>query len=154
MFSSLAAPLQEVHLEVVPIAGRNHEVNLTAIVLPTEANLTVFYWWIGDNQQVNFVLELYLLSSKYIRLLNTKVWFSWILCGFITTHDPNYISHCPYIHCSFSFPFIYLFFWIFTAKYNNNAKTAVGLTQFKNLFSSSPTWDQQKWWTVYADETG
>lgn len=73
MFSSLTAPLQEVHLEVVPIAGRNHEVNLTAIVLPTEANLTVFYWWIGDNQQVNFVLELYLLSSNYVRLLKTKV---------------------------------------------------------------------------------
>lgn len=53
MFSPLTAPLQEVHLEVVPIAGRNHEVNLTAMVLPTEANLTVFYWWIGDNLQVN-----------------------------------------------------------------------------------------------------
>lgn len=46
------APLQDVHLEVVPIAGRNQEVNLTAIVLPIEANLTVFYWWIGDNLQV------------------------------------------------------------------------------------------------------
>lgn len=64
MVSSLPAPLQEVHLEVVPIAGRNHKVNLTAIVLPTEANLTVFYWWIGDNQQVNFVLLLYLLFLK------------------------------------------------------------------------------------------
>lgn len=57
MFSSLAAPLQEVHLEVVPIAGRNHEVNLTAIVLPTEANLTVFYWWIGDNLRVMDTLQ-------------------------------------------------------------------------------------------------
>lgn len=57
MFSSLAAPLQEVHLEVVPIAGRNHEVNLTAIVLPTEANLTVFYWWIGDNLRVKDTLQ-------------------------------------------------------------------------------------------------
>lgn len=68
MVASLTAPLQEVHLEVVPIAGRNHEVNLTAIVLPTEANLTVFYWWIGDTQQVEFVFSLHLLSSKYIRL--------------------------------------------------------------------------------------
>ncbi|KAG8006310.1 VPS10 domain-containing receptor SorCS2, partial [Nibea albiflora] len=49
MYIQVTAPLQEVHLEVVPIAGRNHEVNLTAVVLPTEANLTVFYWWIGDN---------------------------------------------------------------------------------------------------------
>lgn len=52
MFSFHTAPLQEVHLEVVPIAGRNHEINLTAVVLPTEANLTVFYWWIGDNLRV------------------------------------------------------------------------------------------------------
>lgn len=55
MSSFLTAPLQEVHLEVVPIAGRNHEVNLTAIILPTEANLTVFYWWIGDSLQVSCV---------------------------------------------------------------------------------------------------
>lgn len=53
MLSFPTAPLQEVHLEVVPIAGRNHEVNLTAIILPTEANLTVFYWWIGDSLQVS-----------------------------------------------------------------------------------------------------
>lgn len=45
-------PLQEVHLEAVPVAEKNHEVNLTAIVLPTEANLTVFYWWIGKSLQV------------------------------------------------------------------------------------------------------
>ncbi|TRY75968.1 hypothetical protein DNTS_017627 [Danionella cerebrum] len=51
------APLQEVHLEVVPIAGRNQDVNLTAIVLPAEANLTVFYWWIGDNLQPKLTLE-------------------------------------------------------------------------------------------------
>nr|XP_020470109.1 VPS10 domain-containing receptor SorCS2-like [Monopterus albus] len=48
MYIQVTAPLQEVHLEVVPIAGRNHEVNLTTVVLLAEANLTVFYWWIGD----------------------------------------------------------------------------------------------------------
>ncbi|XP_028657717.1 VPS10 domain-containing receptor SorCS2 [Erpetoichthys calabaricus] len=44
-------PLQEVHLEVVPVAGRNQKVNLTAVVLPARNNLTVFYWWIGNNLQ-------------------------------------------------------------------------------------------------------
>lgn len=58
MLFFLKAPLQEVHLEVVPIAGRSHEVNLTAVVLPTEANLTVFYWWIGDSLQVNYMLQI------------------------------------------------------------------------------------------------
>uniref|UniRef100_G3N7E1 Sortilin-related VPS10 domain containing receptor 2 n=2 Tax=Gasterosteus aculeatus TaxID=69293 RepID=G3N7E1_GASAC len=42
---------------VVPITGRNHEVNLTAIVIPTEANLSVFYWWIGDNQRPTLTLQ-------------------------------------------------------------------------------------------------
>uniref|UniRef100_A0A8C7HJX9 VPS10 domain-containing receptor SorCS2 n=1 Tax=Oncorhynchus kisutch TaxID=8019 RepID=A0A8C7HJX9_ONCKI len=51
IYIQVTAPLQEVHLEVVPIAGINQEVNLTAVVLPFEANLTVFYWWIGDNLQ-------------------------------------------------------------------------------------------------------
>jgi hypothetical protein len=54
MYIQVTAPLQEVHLEVVPIAGVNQEVNLTAVVLPSEANLTVFYWWIGDNLQVMY----------------------------------------------------------------------------------------------------
>ncbi|XP_041840428.1 VPS10 domain-containing receptor SorCS2-like [Melanotaenia boesemani] len=55
MYIQVTAPLQEVHLEVIPIAGRNHEVNMTAVVLPTEANMTVFYWWIGDSLQ--YMLE-------------------------------------------------------------------------------------------------
>ncbi|CAB1351838.1 unnamed protein product [Coregonus sp. 'balchen'] len=57
IYIQVTAPLQEVHLEVVPIAGINQEVNLTAVVLPSEANLTVFYWWIGDNLQPKMSLE-------------------------------------------------------------------------------------------------
>uniref|UniRef100_A0A669E5F8 VPS10 domain-containing receptor SorCS2 n=1 Tax=Oreochromis niloticus TaxID=8128 RepID=A0A669E5F8_ORENI len=62
MYIQVTAPLQEVHLEVVPIAGRNHEVNLTATVLPSEANLTVFYWWIGDSMQPILTLQNSLLT--------------------------------------------------------------------------------------------
>uniref|UniRef100_A0A803W1E5 VPS10 domain-containing receptor SorCS2 n=1 Tax=Ficedula albicollis TaxID=59894 RepID=A0A803W1E5_FICAL len=36
---------------LVPVIGRNQEVNLTAIILPKNPNLTVFYWWIGNNLQ-------------------------------------------------------------------------------------------------------
>ncbi|KAK0139771.1 VPS10 domain-containing receptor SorCS2 [Merluccius polli] len=57
MYIQVIAPLQEVHLEVGPIAGRNQQVNLTATVLPAEANLTVFYWWIGDSLQPMLSLE-------------------------------------------------------------------------------------------------
>uniref|UniRef100_A0A3P9JGG2 VPS10 domain-containing receptor SorCS2 n=1 Tax=Oryzias latipes TaxID=8090 RepID=A0A3P9JGG2_ORYLA len=62
MYIQVTAPLHEVHLEVVPIARRNQEVNLTAVVLPTEANLTVFYWWIGDNLQPVLTLQNSLLA--------------------------------------------------------------------------------------------
>lgn len=48
-----SAPLQALNLEVVPVIGRNQEVNLTAIILPKNPNLTVFYWWIGNNLQVH-----------------------------------------------------------------------------------------------------
>nr|XP_023681206.1 VPS10 domain-containing receptor SorCS2 isoform X2 [Paramormyrops kingsleyae] len=57
VYIQVNAPLQEVHLEVVPIAGRNQEVNLTAMVLPDATNLTIFYWWIGDNLQPILSLE-------------------------------------------------------------------------------------------------
>ncbi|XP_041840767.1 VPS10 domain-containing receptor SorCS2 isoform X8 [Melanotaenia boesemani] len=62
MYIQVTAPLQEVHLEVIPIAGRNHEVNMTAVVLPTEANMTVFYWWIGDSLQPTMTLQNSLLT--------------------------------------------------------------------------------------------
>ncbi|KAM7377629.1 hypothetical protein PAMA_014099 [Pampus argenteus] len=62
MYIQVTAPLQDVHLEVVPIAEKNHEVNLTAIVLPTEANLTIFYWWIGDSMQPTLTLQNSLLT--------------------------------------------------------------------------------------------
>uniref|UniRef100_A0A665U2J9 VPS10 domain-containing receptor SorCS2 n=1 Tax=Echeneis naucrates TaxID=173247 RepID=A0A665U2J9_ECHNA len=62
MYIQVTAPLQEVHLEVVPIAGRNNEVNLTAVVLPQEANLTVLYWWIGNNLRPTLTLHNSLLT--------------------------------------------------------------------------------------------
>ncbi|KAI4890609.1 hypothetical protein NFI96_004371 [Prochilodus magdalenae] len=62
LYIQVTTPLQEVHLEVVPIAGRSQLVNLTAVVLPADANLTVFYWWIGDDLQPKLTLENSLLT--------------------------------------------------------------------------------------------
>lgn len=52
LFLPPAAPLQALHLEVVPVVGVNQEVNLTAVLLPLNPNLTVFYWWTGRSLQV------------------------------------------------------------------------------------------------------
>ncbi|KAI5612961.1 VPS10 domain-containing receptor SorCS2 isoform X4, partial [Silurus asotus] len=63
LYIRVALPLQEVHLEVVPIAGRKQEVNLSAVVLPENSNLTVYYWWIGDEVQPRLTLESSILTS-------------------------------------------------------------------------------------------
>lgn len=44
--------MQALFLEVAPVVGINQEVNLTAVLLPLNPNLTVFYWWIGHSLQV------------------------------------------------------------------------------------------------------
>ncbi|RMC14378.1 hypothetical protein DUI87_09473 [Hirundo rustica rustica] len=57
VFVQVNSPLQALNLEVVPVIGRNQEVNLTAIILPKNPNLTVFYWWIGNNLQETSIPE-------------------------------------------------------------------------------------------------
>ncbi|KAF3825357.1 hypothetical protein GH733_005991 [Mirounga leonina] len=57
LFVQVNPPLQALHLEVVPVVGVNQEVNLTAMLLPLNPNLTVFYWWIGHNLQPLLSLE-------------------------------------------------------------------------------------------------
>lgn len=37
---------------MVPAVGVHEEVTLTAVLLPLNPNLTVFYWWIGHSLQV------------------------------------------------------------------------------------------------------
>ncbi|KAK4818821.1 hypothetical protein QYF61_019858 [Mycteria americana] len=59
VFVQVNSPLQALNLEVVPVVGRNQEVNLTAIILPKNPNLTVFYWWIGNNLQFTKHLDMY-----------------------------------------------------------------------------------------------
>ncbi|XP_054993352.1 VPS10 domain-containing receptor SorCS2 [Sorex araneus] len=51
LFVQVNSPLQALYLEVVPVVGVNQEVTLTAVLLPLNPNLTVFYWWIGQSLQ-------------------------------------------------------------------------------------------------------
>ncbi|XP_057561948.1 VPS10 domain-containing receptor SorCS2 [Hippopotamus amphibius kiboko] len=57
LFVQVNSPLQALYLEVVPVVGINQEVNLTAVLLPLNPNLTVFYWWIGHSLQPRLSLE-------------------------------------------------------------------------------------------------
>ncbi|XP_036848735.2 VPS10 domain-containing receptor SorCS2 isoform X2 [Manis javanica] len=57
LFVQVNSPLQALFLEVAPVVGINQEVNLTAVLLPLNPNLTVFYWWIGHSLQPLLTLE-------------------------------------------------------------------------------------------------
>ncbi|KAG8591362.1 hypothetical protein GDO81_000140 [Engystomops pustulosus] len=62
IYVQVITPLQALHLEVVPVVGRNQEVNLSAVIQPSNANLSVYYWWIGNNPQPFLTLDSYLLT--------------------------------------------------------------------------------------------
>ncbi|XP_053314228.1 VPS10 domain-containing receptor SorCS2 isoform X2 [Spea bombifrons] len=62
VYVQVISPLQALHLEVVPVVGKNREVNLTAVIQPNNVNLSVFYWWIGNNLQPILTLESYLVT--------------------------------------------------------------------------------------------
>ncbi|KAK1346079.1 hypothetical protein QTO34_008548 [Cnephaeus nilssonii] len=67
LFVQVNPPLQALHLEVVPVIGINEEVTLTAVLLPLNPNLTVFYWWIGLSLQPLLSLN----SSVATRFVDT-----------------------------------------------------------------------------------
>ncbi|XP_032110002.1 VPS10 domain-containing receptor SorCS2 isoform X4 [Sapajus apella] len=67
LFVQVNSPLQALYLEVVPVVGINQEVNLTAVLLPLNPNLTVFYWWIGHSLQPLLSLD----NSVTTRFSNT-----------------------------------------------------------------------------------
>lgn len=67
LFVQVNSPLQALYLEVAPVLGINQEVNLTAVLLPLNPNLTVFYWWIGHSLQPLLSLD----NSVTTRFVNT-----------------------------------------------------------------------------------
>ncbi|OXB75743.1 UNVERIFIED_CONTAM: hypothetical protein H355_013352, partial [Colinus virginianus] len=73
VFVQVNSPLQALNLEVVPVIGRNQEVNLSAIILPKNPNLTVFYWWIGNSLQITILMVVVeiLLSTLLLKPLLT-----------------------------------------------------------------------------------
>nr|XP_054409656.1 VPS10 domain-containing receptor SorCS2 isoform X5 [Pongo abelii] len=84
LFVQVNSPLQALYLEVVPVIGINQEVNLTAVLLPLNPNLTVFYWWIGHNLQINFRSCLCSFPRSWMpttptRLSGGKTWAWWSL---------------------------------------------------------------------------
>ncbi|XP_078069407.1 VPS10 domain-containing receptor SorCS2 isoform X2 [Mustelus asterias] len=63
LYIQVNSPLQVVHLEALPVIRRNQQVNLTALVQPSNSNLTVFQWWLGDILEPRLTLENSLITS-------------------------------------------------------------------------------------------
>ncbi|XP_041053282.1 VPS10 domain-containing receptor SorCS2 isoform X2 [Carcharodon carcharias] len=63
VYIQVNSPLQVVHLEALPVIRRNQQVNLTALVQPSNSNLTVFQWWLGDSLEPRLTLENSLITS-------------------------------------------------------------------------------------------
>uniref|UniRef100_A0A8C6WAY8 VPS10 domain-containing receptor SorCS2 n=1 Tax=Nannospalax galili TaxID=1026970 RepID=A0A8C6WAY8_NANGA len=72
LFVQVNSPLQALSLEVVPAIGTNQEVNLTAVLLPPNPNLTVFYWWIGHSLQPLLSLE-NLVTTRFTNAGDVRV---------------------------------------------------------------------------------
>lgn len=45
-------PVERVHLSVPFVAIRNKEVNLTAVVWPSQSGTLTYFWWFGNNTKV------------------------------------------------------------------------------------------------------
>ncbi|XP_055500845.1 VPS10 domain-containing receptor SorCS2 isoform X2 [Leucoraja erinacea] len=63
VYIQVNTPLLAVHLEVLPVIRRNQQVNLTALLQPSNSNLTVFQWWLGDSLEPRLTLENSLITS-------------------------------------------------------------------------------------------
>ncbi|GCB73189.1 hypothetical protein scyTo_0006664 [Scyliorhinus torazame] len=63
VYIQVNSPLQVVYLEALPVIRRNQQVNLTALVQPSNSNLTVFQWWLGDSLEPRLTLENSLITS-------------------------------------------------------------------------------------------
>uniref|UniRef100_A0A8C9NRV7 VPS10 domain-containing receptor SorCS2 n=1 Tax=Serinus canaria TaxID=9135 RepID=A0A8C9NRV7_SERCA len=85
-----------VQTSLVPVIGRNQEVNLTAIILPKNPNLTVFYWWIGNNLQPLLTLESFLVT-KFAETGDVRVTVQ-VSCGSSMLQDSKVVHVFDHFH--------------------------------------------------------
>lgn len=54
MGSLPTGPVERVHLSAPFVAIRSKEVNLTAVVWPSQSGTLTYFWWFGNNTKVWF----------------------------------------------------------------------------------------------------
>uniref|UniRef100_A0A8C3B9K6 VPS10 domain-containing receptor SorCS3 n=1 Tax=Cairina moschata TaxID=8855 RepID=A0A8C3B9K6_CAIMO len=57
LFLHVVCPVEHVHLSVPFVAIRNKDVNITAVVWPSQAGTLTYFWWFGNNTKPLITLE-------------------------------------------------------------------------------------------------
>ncbi|XP_024064621.2 VPS10 domain-containing receptor SorCS3 [Terrapene carolina triunguis] len=57
LFLHVVCPVEHVHLNVPFVAIRNKEVNLTAVVWPSQSGTLTYFWWFGNSTKPLITLE-------------------------------------------------------------------------------------------------
>uniref|UniRef100_A0A7M4F0H0 Sortilin related VPS10 domain containing receptor 3 n=1 Tax=Crocodylus porosus TaxID=8502 RepID=A0A7M4F0H0_CROPO len=57
LFLHVVCPLEHVHLSVPFVAIRNKEVNITAVVWPSQSGTLTYFWWFGNSTKPVISLE-------------------------------------------------------------------------------------------------
>uniref|UniRef100_A0A8C6ZRK8 VPS10 domain-containing receptor SorCS3 n=1 Tax=Nothoprocta perdicaria TaxID=30464 RepID=A0A8C6ZRK8_NOTPE len=57
LFLHVVCPVEHVHLSVPFVATRNKDVNITAVVWPSQAGTLTYFWWFGNSTKPLITLE-------------------------------------------------------------------------------------------------
>uniref|UniRef100_A0A8B9VR42 PKD domain-containing protein n=1 Tax=Anas zonorhyncha TaxID=75864 RepID=A0A8B9VR42_9AVES len=57
LFLHVVCPVEHVHLSIPFVAIRNKDVNITAVVWPSQAGTLTYFWWFGNNTKPLITLE-------------------------------------------------------------------------------------------------
>uniref|UniRef100_A0A8C9FY82 VPS10 domain-containing protein n=1 Tax=Pavo cristatus TaxID=9049 RepID=A0A8C9FY82_PAVCR len=75
-FIHLKCPVEHVHLSVPFVAIRNKDVNITAVVWPSQAGTLTYFWWFGNSTKPLITLESsisYVFSEEGMNTVTVQV---------------------------------------------------------------------------------
>lgn len=55
--------MEHVHLSVPFVAIRNKDINITAVVWPSQAGTLTYFWWFGNSTKVRLPFDLHLFAK-------------------------------------------------------------------------------------------
>ncbi|XP_039337917.1 VPS10 domain-containing receptor SorCS3 isoform X5 [Mauremys reevesii] len=65
LFLHVVCPVEHVHLNVPFVAIRNKEVNLTAVVWPSQSGTLTYFWWFGNSTKVTGIPDEQILVAVF-----------------------------------------------------------------------------------------